>query len=134
MANLTITATAVRAVALYVQLPDGPAAEAINAGQPVRLDTTTGMYTLANATTAAEARIAGIALTTAAANEPVSVLRQGVVEVGAALAAKAYDAAVYLSDTDGTLGDTAGTVSTVVGRVWPGFGATTADKLLFIDL
>lgn len=134
MANLTIAAADVHVAAFYEHLPDGPAAEAINAGQPVRLDTATGQYTLANATNAAEARILGIALNTAAVAETVSVLRKGLLNVGNALSAKAYDAAVYLSDTDGTLADTAGTVSTVVGRVQPGFGSVTADKLLYVDL
>jgi hypothetical protein len=45
----------------------------------------------------------------------------------------AFDAPVYLSDTDATLADTAGTVSTVIGRVVPGWNATTADKLLLLD-
>jgi len=134
MANLTITAADVHAAGLYEQMPSGPAAEAINAGQPVRLDTSTGYYTLANGSSTAEARVIGIALVTARANEPVSVLRKGLLAVGSALSAKAYDAAVYLSDTDGTLADSAGTVSTVVGRVWPAHGNTTADKLIYIDL
>jgi hypothetical protein len=44
---------------------------------------------------------------------------------------------LYLSDTDGTVADAAGTTSVVLGRVVPGFGTTTgtaADKLFFIDL
>ena len=134
MADLTITATAVKPVALYEQLPDGPASEAISAGQPVRLDTTSGQYTPANGTTAAEARIAGIALTTAIAGATVSVLRNGLLDVGSALSALSYDAAVYLSDTDGTLGTAAGTVSVAVGGVGPGFGATTPDKRRLVDL
>jgi predicted RecA/RadA family phage recombinase len=133
MANLTVTATAVKPVALYEQMPDGPAAEAINAGQPVRLDTTNGKYTLANGTTAAEARVLGIALNTATAGQTVSVLRKGLIDLGGAIT-QAYDAPIYLSDSDGTLGDTAGTVSTVIGRVLPAWGATAADKLLFVDL
>jgi hypothetical protein len=46
----------------------------------------------------------------------------------------AFDADVYLSDTDGTLATTAGTTSLVVGTVVPGWAATTADKLLRVDL
>ena len=57
--------------------------------------------------------------------------------VGFALTALAYDAIVYLSDTDKKLADAAGTVSTIVGRVIP-VPATTLgtayDKVLFIDL
>lgn len=134
MANLTVTAANVKAPALFFeQMPDGPAAEAINAGQPVRYDTANGRYTLANGTSAAEARVIGIAFTSAIAGQTVSVLRKGLIDLGGAIT-QAYDAPIYLSDTDGTLGDTAGTVSTVVGRVAPAFGATTADKLLFVDL
>lgn len=134
MANLTVTPASVKPVSFFLQMPDGPAAEAINAGQPVRYDTSTGRYTLANGTTAAEARVVGIAITTAnAAGATISVLRKGLIELGGAIT-QAYDAVIYLSDTDGTMGDTAGTVSTVLGRVVPAWGATTADKLLFVDL
>jgi hypothetical protein len=44
-----------------------------------------------------------------------------------------YDAKVYLSDTDGTLADSPGTIGRVVATVWPGWGATTADKILRVD-
>lgn len=134
MANLTVAPAGVHAVALYEQMPDGPAAEAINAGQPVRLDTTSGYYTLANGTVAGEARVVGVAINTVPAGQAVSVLRKGLIELGGALAAIALDAPIYLSNTDGTLADSAGTVSTVVGRVYPGFGSVTADKLLYVDL
>ena len=112
------------------------AAEAIEAGAPVRLDTSSGKATNANGTAAPEARILGIALKSVPAGMAVTILRKGVLD-GFALAALAYDAAVYLSDTDGRLDDTAGTVSVVVGRVIPAFATTlgtAADKLLFVDL
>ena len=56
-----------------------------------------------------------------------------ILDLGEALAALAYGAPVYLSDTDATLGTTAGTVSIVVGHVTPGWNATVADKLLILD-
>ena len=113
-----------------------PAGEAITAGMAVRLDTTTGKFTKANGSTAPEARIYGIATKTVASGMPVTAIRQGVMD-GWDLSGLAYDAVVYLSDTDGRLGDAAGTVSTVVGRVIPGTSealGTAYSKLLLVDL
>lgn len=112
-----------------------PAAEAIVAGAPVRIDTSAGTFTNSNGTTAPEARVWGIATVSAAANEPVTVVRRGVLD-GFTLT-QAYDAAIYVSDTDGRLGDAAGTVSTAIGRVIPGWAqrlGTAADKLLSVEL
>lgn len=114
-----------------------PAAEALSPGNAVRLDTSSGKFTKANGTSAAEARIYGIACGThaIAAGMPVTAVRRGV--LGGFNFSQAYDAAIYLSDTDGTLADAAGTVSTVVGRVVPGtaeaLGAAFA-KLLYVHL
>lgn len=113
-----------------------PAAEAITAGAPVRLDTTSGKFTNSNGTTAPEARVWGIALKTVAAGEPVTAIRNGVLD-GFDLSSQAYDAAIYDSDTDGRLGDAAGTVSTVIGRVIPGTATTLGtayDKMLSVEL
>lgn len=134
MANLSITASDVKVARIIEQLPDGPADETVTAGQAVRYSTSTGKYTKANGTTAAEARIIGICTAVSGDGVTISVMRRGFLEVGSALSGLNYDAAVYLSDTDGTLADAAGTVSTVVGRVVPGWAATTADKLLFVAL
>ncbi|MGV1048238.1 MAG: hypothetical protein ACOYD4_06915 [Solirubrobacterales bacterium] len=136
MANLTITAANVRAVRVYEWFPDGPTDEAVSAGQAVKINVSTGRYTKANGSSAAEARIVGIAVSSAAASgEIISVVKRGIVEVGAAaLTSLAYDKQIFLSDTDGTLGDTAGTVSTTVGRVVPGWADTTAGKLLSVEL
>ena len=133
MANLGITASDVAPVEVIEQFT-GPAAESINAGQYVRYNVTTGKIELGNATTAAEARSGGIAITSAGAGETVTAVRKGIVDVGDALTALAYDADVYLSDTDGTLADAAGTVSKIVGTVVPVWGYTTADKALRVDL
>ena len=113
-----------------------PAEEAITAGMAVRLNTTSGQFTKANGSGAAEARIYGIATKTVAAGMPVTAIRQGVMD-GWDLSGLNYDAAVYLSDTDGRLADAAGTVSTVVGRVIPGTSealGTSYSKLLLVDL
>lgn len=136
MADISVvTANKVEVVQSIEQLTL-PAAEAISAGAPVRLDTSTGRFTKANGTTAAEARIFGIATRTVQAGEALTALRKGIMD-GFNLADLAYDAAVYLSDTDGRLADAAGTVSTVVGRVVPGASTTLGtafDKILFVDL
>lgn len=143
MADLTITASDVALV--IADTHDGtvtftaPSEEALNAGQFARLNTSTGFQALGNATTSTEAGAGlptrGIALNTIAANETTTFVRKGLLNVGSALDALAYGATVYLSDTaDGILADTAGTVSTVVGYVVPGYASTTPDKLLFVDL
>lgn len=136
MANLALsTADRVQVVEAFVQMTL-PAAEAITAGQAVRIDTTTGKFTLANGTTAPEARIYGVATRTVAAGEAVTAIRKGVFD-GFDLDSQSYDDEIFLSNTDGTLADTAGTVSTSVGRVIPATMTTLGtayDKLLFVDL
>lgn len=109
-----------------------PAAEAIVAGAPIRLDTTNGRWTNANGSSAAEARATHIATHTVAAGQALTGVR-GCLLDGFVLDALAYDAAVYLSDTDGRLADAAGTTSVVIGRVVPGHAitlGTSPDKLL----
>lgn len=134
MTALSITATSVAPVKTIEQFT-GPAAEAINAGQYVRFNTTNGKIELGNGSTAAEAREGGIAVETAnVANVTITAIRKGWIDLGDALDSLNYDQDVYLSDTDGTLDDTAGTVTRTVGTVVPGWGATTADKLLRVDL
>jgi hypothetical protein len=113
-----------------------PAAEAIVAGAPVRLDTSTGKWTNANGSSAGEARIWGIATRTVVANQALTAIRDGVFD-GYDLSGLAYDAAVYLSDTDGRLDTAAGTVSVVVGRVIPATAVTLGtayDKVLSVEL
>lgn len=135
MANLALdTADRVEVVASIHQ-HTFVAAEAIEAGAPCRIDTSTGKATNANGSSAGEARVWGIALRSCAAGEPVTLLRRGILD-GYTLS-QAYDAAIYLSDTDGTLADAAGTVSTIIGRVISGNGqllGSNPDKLLSVEL
>lgn len=131
MADLTIST--VRPVKV-IEDHTGVAAEDINAGQYVRLDTSTGKMTKGNATVAAEARNGGLALSTVKAGGTLTAIRKGLLDVGNALAALTFDDDVFLSDTDGTLADAAGTVSKIVGTTVPAWGATTADRLLRVDL
>lgn len=111
-----------------------PAAEAIVAGAPVRIDTA-GKFTNANGTTTTENDLYGIATKTVPAGMALTAIRKGVMD-GFVLAG-AYWALVYVSDTDGRLGDVAGTASKVAGRVFPGWSQTlgvAADKILFVDI
>ncbi len=134
MANLSITATDVAPVRV-VERHEGVAGVAVTAGQVVRLDTSSGKYVLANATTSANVgNRPGVALNNADANGALTVLFKGEIDLGDALSALAYDAQVFLSDTDGAMADTAGTVSKVLGTVTPRWASVTADKVLRVDL
>lgn len=134
MANLTIDASKVRPVEI-IEAWSYPAEVAVTAGQAVKLNTSTGKVNLALATTAPNAVTVGLALTsTDRQPQAPTVIRRGVVDLGAALDALAYGATVYLSDTAGTLADTAGTSSKIVGTVIPGYAETTPSKLLRIDV
>ena len=131
-----VTASRIEAVESIEQLTL-PAAETITPGACVRLDTSSGKFTNGNGTSAAEARIYGIALGShdIAAGLPVTAVRQGVLD-GFAFT-QAYDAAIYASDTDGRLGDAAGTVSVIVGRIIPGVSEVLGGayaKLLQVHL
>lgn len=136
MANIAlVVANRVRVVESIEQLTL-PTAEAITAGNAVRIDPTTGKFTKANGTSTTENRVYGVATQTVGAGFPVTAIRRGVLD-GFNFDSQDYDDAIYLSDTDGTLGDTAGTVSTIIGRVLPVFGnllGNAPDKLLHVGL
>lgn len=134
MANLTITAADVRVVRRGDEHQHtAPAVEAFNAGQYIRWSTA-GKFELGNATSAGEVGYGYIAEKTTAVGEAVTGLKgPTLLDVGDALSAMAYGDSVYLSDTDGTLATTAGTVSTVVGKVVPGW-AGSAKKLLQLTI
>jgi hypothetical protein len=111
-----------------------PATEAIVAGAPVRIHTD-GKFTNANGTSTTENDLWGIATVSAAAGEPVTAVRRGVLD--GFTFSQAYNAPIYVSDTDGRLGDAAGTASKVVGRVIPAWSqrlGTAADKVLSVEL
>lgn len=132
MTDLVITPADVRPVRVIDQLT-GPCDEAVVEGQAVRLATATGRFTKANGSSAAEARVRGIAVSEATqAGDAITVITEGIVDVGDALDALTYDDDVFLSDTDGTLADAAGTVGVYVGTVVPGWGTSTPDKLLHV--
>lgn len=110
------------------------AAEDIVPGAPVRI--AGDRFTNANGTTATEAAAYGVATgdVVAVAGMPITALREGVLD-GLELPGTTGDP-VYLSDTDGRLGTTAGTVSLVVGKVIPGTAGLlgTSHKLLNVEL
>jgi hypothetical protein len=115
------------------------AAIAITAGAPCRIvptSTGAGFATPAAGDSAATARAIGIATRTVPANGTVTLLRLGVLD-GFDLSALNYDAPLYLSDTDGRLGDVAGTASQIAGRVIPVYAqpiGVAPDKLLHVNL
>lgn len=135
MAALTVTAANVAPVS-FIDYSTGPAGEAITAGQVVRHDATSGKYVLANGTGAATvAGPLGIAITGGATNTTISVLHKGIIDFGGdVLDGPDFGDPIYAGNAAGQLNDAAGSVSTVVGRVVPGWGSLTADKLLRLDL
>lgn len=105
------------------------AEEQIDAGQVFRINTTTGKATKANGTTLTEAgqvtalgtfeSFLFVAIDGARqAGNMVTGMKSGLID-GFEISALNFGARIYLSDTDGTLADTAGTNSTLLGRVIP---------------
>lgn len=134
MANIAVTTAGKIHIVESIQQKTLPATETILAGAPVRIHTD-GKWTNANGTTSGEARVWGIATKSVVAGEALTAVRRGTLD--GYTFSQAFDATIYLSDTDGTLGDTAGTVSTIVGRVVPGtavVNGATFDKLLSVEL
>ncbi len=87
MADLTITAANVVAGS-GAKKPSGTAGATITAGQVVYLDSSDGKYKLADndSATAAVRSPAGIALHGAANNQPLTILSQGPITIGATTA------------------------------------------------
>lgn len=112
-----------------------PHGELGTAGMYYRQNTTTGYLEKGKATTAAElGTVGGILIEDAEAGKAVTIALPGaIVDLGDALTSLAYGASVYVSDTDATLADAAGTVSRRIGTVIGIFGATTGDKVLLVQ-
>lgn len=115
-------------------IESGKLGETVTAGQYVRLNTSSGKWELGNASNTAESRMGGIALNGGISGEGVDVLRRGVVDLGNAFTSMGYDDIVYLSNSDGVLGDAQGTVERIVGSTVPGLGSKTPDKLLRVEM
>lgn len=106
-------------------------------GKYLRIDATTGKAMLGNATAAGEVGgLHGVAMTSERyVGDSVTLLRHGLMDWGDALDGMDFGASIFVSDTDGTFADAAGTVSTVAGRVYPVFEADgTVKRLALIDL
>ena len=138
MANLSITQSDVYVVenkqAITVK---GGETVASRRAAYMRIDGTSGQAVLGNATTSGEVgNVRGLALTSEKyLGDTVSLLQHGILRLGDALSAINYGDPVYLSDTDGILDTAAGTVSTIVGYVWPIFETDgTVSKVLYVDL
>lgn len=138
MATITITASDVsfsESGSENSERHTRPAAEVITAGQYVREDST-GQWVLGNASSAAEVGTGkkGIALASAIVGETLTVLSRGILDLGDVFGSQDVADPIYLDDTDGTLGDAAGTVSTIVGRITGIWINTTVRKVLFVDI
>jgi hypothetical protein len=128
MPDLVITS--VRIVE-WVDKHDAPSNEVFAVGEAMRF-ATNGTVTPANGTTTTEANFQGIAtIESDRVGKAITSVRDGLLDVGEALAGLNPGDAIYLSDTDGTLATSGGTVSVIVGRVEPGnANGTTSDLLL----
>lgn len=131
MADLTVTAAQVAPVfPENAEIYDFIAAATLTAGQPVYINAS-GKADVADGNGSSPAnRFRGIALMAASAGKAVSVLQRGAV-YGFTLSSLAYDAAVYVSDTAGSLADAAGTTSLAVGKVMP-LSDKDISKVLYV--
>ncbi|HEV7299013.1 MAG TPA: hypothetical protein VGN72_06565 [Tepidisphaeraceae bacterium] len=132
MATVATTTAGRIEVVEWGEQDNGVAAADITAGTFVRKDTS-GKWIQSLATSATNAAGARLALRTVKAGEALTGMKNGV--VSGYTVTQAYNASLYLSDT-GTLADTAGTTSVVVGRVLEGTAVapgTAYDKNVRID-
>lgn len=126
MPDLTITS--VRIVE-WLDKFDAPSNEVFGF-EAVRFHTD-GTVTPANGTTTTEANFQGLAtIESDRVGKAITVVRDGLLDVGEALVGLAPGAPIYLSDTDGLLATSAGTVNVIAARVEPGWGGLTSDLLL----
>lgn len=134
MADIAVATAGTIHIVQSIQQMTLPATETIVAGAPVRIHTD-GKWTNANGSDTTENDLWGIATRSAIAGEPVTAVRRGILD--GFTFAQAYNAPIYVSNTDGRLGDAAGTASKLVGRVVPGTATTLGtayDKLLSVEL
>lgn len=118
MAIISATPAQVRPILpATAEIVDGIAGTAITAGDLVHWDAS-GRLVRSNASAAATAKFAGVALNTVVANQAVSVLKHGYL-AGYGVSSLAYGAKLYLSNSAGGVEDVPGTINVVVGAVVP---------------
>lgn len=139
MANLTVTPTRVGVAYESARIRNVIGGAAIQGGASVYIDSA-GKAQLTNSGAAGTSQFAGIALPrmqsgyACGVGTACEVIHEGEVE-GFDLSGMAYWDPVYLSDTAGALGTTAGTKSQIVGRVIPTSepdGSGNPRKLLYV--
>lgn len=112
------------------------AASAITAGAPCYVVAATGKAAHSDANGAGViASCWGIATASVAAGQCVTLIRCGIMD-GWDLSNLNFGDPVYVSDTVGRLGETAGTAAIIVGTVIPANGqplGSTADKVLLVE-
>lgn len=110
--------------------------EAITAGAPVYMNTTTGRIYNSDANGSGTRQCMGIASETAlTSGVAITVVMQGFMS-GWNFGSATFGSAVFVSDTVGAIADAAGTASIYVGELLPVNGTTlgtTADKALFVN-
>lgn len=119
MTDLAFLDTADKELSLFEGHPfetfTGICAVTLVPGTPVYIDAN-GKLAIADANGAGTDKYRGVVMYKAYAGQPVSVLRRGTV-ANYDLAAIAFDAPIYVSNTAGKFGDAAGGTSLLVARV-----------------
>ena len=115
MTDIALTAAKIGAVYKSAEIIDMIAAVAITRGQAL-YQTSSGTVGLADANVTDKKQFIGIALEAASIGKVVPVLKRGHC-YGFTLTSQTYEDAVYLSDTEAVLGDSAGTLTVGAGRV-----------------
>lgn len=131
MADIVITATAVKAVA-NARLFSGVAGETIAAGKTLAVDPATGKYVLADSNHASAWRrqVKAIALCGASLDQPLFVHKSGLLDLGTAVLT--LGVAYYQSDTPGGICPFAD-VGTGENVVLIGLAKTTSQLLVDIS-
>lgn len=106
-------------------------AATVTAGQALYINSD-GKADLADANGSGTLQIRGIALMGGGAGATISMLKRGYM-YGFTVAAVAYDAPLFLSNTAGALADGAGGTSINVGRVVPLTDVGALTKVVWID-
>lgn len=135
MADVALTATKIAPVyPQHCEIYTFIAGATITAGQAVAFTIATGKLAVADANAGSNLdQLRGIALNGGGAGDQIAVMKRGFIE-GFTVSSIAYDALIYLSNTAGSLGDSAGGVSVPAGRILPLPDAPTLTKCLYLEV